>query len=63
MRRGTNENFNGLVMQFILKCIDFNQVSYYEIRKAQDLLNGRPRRALDYDTPYEVFAKEVALKT
>ena len=63
MRRGTIENFNGLVMQFILKCIDFNKVTYYEIRKAQDLLNGRPRRVLGYYTPFEVFAKEVALKT
>lgn len=61
--RGTNENFNGLVRQFFPKGTDFNKVSYYEIRKAQDLLNGRPRKALDYYTPYEVFAKEVALKT
>ncbi len=59
--RGTNENFNGLVRQFFPKGTDFNKVTYYQIQKAQALLNGRPRRVLDYDTPYEAFAKEVAL--
>ncbi len=60
--RGTNENFNGLVRQFFPKGTDFNKVSYYQINKAQDLLNGRPRKVLDWDTPYEAFAKSVALK-
>jgi len=61
--RGTNENLNGLVRQFFPKGTDFNKVSRYQINKVQDLLNGRPRRVLDYDTPYEVFARSVALKT
>lgn len=61
--RGTNENFNGLVRQFFPKGTDFNKVSYYQINKAQDLLNGRPRKVLDWNTPYEAFAENVALKT
>ena len=60
--RGTNENFNGLVRQYFPKGTDFNKVSYYQINKAQHLLNGRPRKVLDWDTPYEAFAKSVALK-
>jgi IS30 family transposase len=60
--RGTNENFNGLVRQFFPKGTDFNAVSDYQINKAQDLLNGRPRKVLDFDTPYEVFSRNVALK-
>lgn len=53
--RGTNENTNGLIRQFFPKGTDFYKVSRYEIKKAQDLLNGRPRAALNYQKPYEVF--------
>lgn len=53
--RGTNENTNGLIRQFFPKGTDFNKVSRYEVKKVQDLLNGRPRAALDFDKPYEVF--------
>jgi len=53
--RGTNENTNGLIRQFFPKGTDFNKVSRYEIKKAQDLLNGRPRQALGFKKPYEVF--------
>lgn len=60
--RGTNEKFNGLVRQFFPKGSDFNKVSYYQVNKAQDLLNGRPRKVLDWEIPYEAFAKSVALK-
>jgi len=37
-------------------------VSDYQINKVQDLINGRPRKVLDFDTPYEVFSSIVALK-
>ena len=60
--RGTNENFNGLVRQFFPKGTDFNKVSNYHINKVQDLLNGRPRKVLSWETPYEVFGRSVALK-
>lgn len=53
--RGTNENTNGLIRQFFPKGTDFNKVSRYEVKKVQDLLNGRPRQALDFKKPYEVF--------
>ncbi|MDZ7737339.1 MAG: IS30 family transposase [Gammaproteobacteria bacterium] len=44
--RGTNENTNGLIRQYFPKGTDFNEVSAYQIRKAQDRLNGRPRKVL-----------------
>ena len=53
--RGTNENTNGLIRQFFPKGTDFNKVGRREIKKVQDLLNGRPRAALNFQKPIEVF--------
>ena len=53
--RGTNENTNGLIRQFFPKGTDFNKVSRKEIKKVQNLLNGRPRAALNFQKPFEVF--------
>src|SRR3989338_229646 len=53
--RGTNENTNGLIRQYFPKGTDFNKVSRYEVKRAQHQLNGRPRKTLNYHTPYETF--------
>jgi IS30 family transposase len=53
--RGTNENTNGLIRQYFPKGTDFNQVSAQHIRRVQDLLNGRPRKVLNAQTPFEAF--------
>ena len=53
--RGTNENTNGLIRQFFPKGTDFRKVSRYEVKRAQYLLNGRPRKSLGFQKPYEVF--------
>jgi len=55
--RGTNENTNDLIRQFFPKGTDFSKVSYKRIKKAQDMLNDRPRKALEFLTPNEVFSK------
>lgn len=55
--RGTNENFNGLVRQFFPKGTNFKNVSDYQINRVQDMLNGRPRKVLNWETPFEVFEK------
>ena len=55
--RGTNENTNGLIRQFFPKGTEFNKISRYKVKKVQDLLNGRPRQALSFEKPYEVFNK------
>lgn len=53
--RGTNENTNDLVRQFFPKGTDFSKISYKSIKQAQDMLNDRPRKILNFLTPYEVF--------
>lgn len=53
--RGTNENTNGLLRQFFPKKSIFATITQKDIQKAVRLLNNRPRKRLNYDTPYEVF--------
>ena len=45
--RGINENTNGLIRQYFHRGTDFSQVSYYQIMKAQNQLNGRPRQGAE----------------
>jgi transposase, IS30 family len=54
-QRGTNENTNGLLRQYFPKGTDFRTVSHHEVRQVENVLNDRPRRCLDYQTPAEVF--------
>lgn len=54
--RGTNENTNGLVRDFFPKGTDFSKVSRREIKHVQNLLNGRPRKTLNWRMPADVFS-------
>ncbi len=54
-QRGTNENTNGLIRQYFPKGTDFRDVTHYEVREVEHLLNDRPRECLGYRTPNEVF--------
>ncbi len=58
--RGLNEHTNGLIRQYLPKKTDLTQVCKEEIITIQDKLNHRPRKVLNYRTPYEVFFKEFA---
>lgn len=55
--RGTNENTNGLVRDFFPKGTDLGRLSRKKIKQVQHLLNGRPRKVLNFETPYEAFKK------
>lgn len=61
-QRGTNENTNGLLRQYFPKGIDFRTVSRQEIKRVQDQMNDRPRKALDFYKPDEVFSKLLTLE-
>lgn len=59
--RGTNENTNGLLRQFFPKKSSFKEITQQSVDKAVKLINNRPRKRLNYLTPYEVFMKSCTL--
>jgi IS30 family transposase len=61
-QRGSNESMNGRIRRFFPKGTDFNKVSRKEIKHVQDLLNGTPRKVLNYQFPYEAFSKVLSEK-
>ncbi|MEE1492350.1 MAG: IS30 family transposase [Massilioclostridium sp.] len=54
-QRGTNENTNGLIREYCPKSVDLETFhdSYFSAFTAK--LNHRPRKCLDWKSPYEVF--------
>ena len=53
--RGTNENTNGLLRQYLPKGSDLSLLSSVQLRSYVFALNHRPRKCLDYQSPFEVF--------
>jgi IS30 family transposase len=53
--RGANENMNGLVRQYIPKKRNFASVTDLELIQIMKRLNYRPRKCLDFMSPFEVF--------
>lgn len=53
--RGLNENFNGLLRQYIKKGTDLRTVSDERIAQIERALNARPRKCLGFKQPRVVF--------
>jgi IS30 family transposase len=53
--RGTNENINGLLRQYLPKGSDLALLSAGQLRSYVWALNHRPRKCLGYRSPFEVF--------
>jgi IS30 family transposase len=54
-QRGVNENTNGLLRQYLPKGTSFENLTQPQLQAIVEELNNRPRKTLDYRTPYEVF--------
>ena len=59
-QRGSNENTNGLLRQYLPKGTDLSRHSARELIDIQRSLNSRPRKTLGYLTPSEKYAQVVA---
>ncbi len=60
-QRGTNENTNRLLRQYLPKKSDLRQHSQAELNKIALRLNQRPRKTLGFRCPAEKFGESVAL--
>jgi len=58
--RGINENFNGLLRQYVPKKHPMKYINDEEIKMIENRLNNRPRTRLEFRTPAEVFHQSLS---
>ena len=56
-QRGSNENTNGLLRQYLPRTLDFRTLSQDDLDAIAAELNGRPRQTLGFKTPSEALNK------
>ena len=62
-QRGSNENINGLLREYLPKGTDLSQHTAADLQHIADELNDRPRKRFGYYTPREQLAKLLTQQT
>lgn len=55
--RGTNENTNGLIRQYLPKGESMKTLTQWDCKRIAKTLNSRPRKRLEYKTPEECYVQ------
>lgn len=58
-QKGSNENSNGLLREFYPKGRNLSRVSEKTLKKNLALINARPKKILNYQTPAYLFEQEL----
>lgn len=61
-QRGLNENINRLVRQYFPKGTSFATLTQRDVEYVEYLLNTRPRKTLNFETPFKVFYQHTGIK-
>ena len=58
--RGTNENTNGLILQYLAKGTSFKNLDMAQCKEIERKLNTRPRKRLGFAAPQDYRDKLIA---
>ena len=59
--KGSIEHASALIRRFLPKKTHFATIAKEQLKQIGDVLNNRPRKVLNYQTPNEVFQETVGL--
>ena len=56
-QRGSNENANGIIREFLPKGLDLSPFTDKNLADLEFVLNNTPRAILGFKTPHEIFSR------